>query len=81
MPIYDYKCLDCGKTIEIFQRTLQEKSVHCPHCGSNQTEKLLTAPGIVRMADSSTKGATCCGREERCETPPCSTGESCRRDR
>lgn len=81
MPIYEYKCKDCEKVIEIFQRTYEGKSISCSHCGSKNIEKIFSVPGVVKLDDSSTKGTTCCGREERCDTPPCSTGDGCRRDR
>ena len=80
MPIYDYECKSCGKITEIFQRTIKEKTVNCSNCGSTKMEKLFSAPGMVKVADPSTKGVTCCGREERCEMPPCSTGDTCQRD-
>jgi len=81
MPIYDYKCQKCGKISEIFQRKTNDKKTSCPDCDSPDMEKMFSAPGLVKMADSSISGATCCGREERCDTPPCSTDEGCRRDR
>jgi putative FmdB family regulatory protein len=80
MPIYDYKCQGCGETSEIFQRTISEVKVVCPHCGSEKLEKQFSAPGFFVKDHSRPKGRTCCGREERCDTPACSTGEGCRRD-
>ena len=81
MPIYEYKCKNCGKQIEIYQKTSSKKSITCSQCGSGNTERLFSAPSVLKVANSSTRGSTCCGREERCETPPCSTGEKCARDR
>ncbi len=80
MPIYDYKCQKCGQKVEIFQKTLTQKPVVCPDCGSTQMEKLITAPGVILKSGDRFGGSTCCGREERCETPPCSSGDGCRRD-
>ena len=81
MPIYDYKCQQCGKINEIFQRTAADKEITCSSCGSDNMEKLLSAPGAILTGSSTPEGTTCCGREERCETPPCSTVGSCKRDR
>ncbi len=39
-------------------------------------EKLPSA-GHRLAASHGNGGHTCCGREERCETSPCSTGGSC----
>ena len=77
MPIYEYKCLDCGKISEIFLRS--SESIECLTCGSKNLQRLLSASYGIRMS-ASMPGRTCCGRTERCETPPCSTEGSCGRD-
>ncbi len=79
MPIYEYRCLDCGKISEIFFRSLNSEAARCPLCGSNSLERLLSGSYSIRMG-ASTPGRTCCGRTERCETPPCSDEDTCRRD-
>lgn len=78
MPIYDFKCRECGKVSEILLRNNNE-TVRCLNCGSSDLEKLVSASCVIKNY-SSTYGATCCGRAERCEAPPCSTGNRCRRD-
>ncbi len=35
MPTYDYKCLDCGHTFEMFQRMSDEPISECPECKGN----------------------------------------------
>ena len=77
MPIYDYRCRECGKVSEIFQRGLSE-AVTCPACGSENMERLISASYMIRM-DASAPGTTCCGRTERCDVPPCASGDVCRR--
>jgi putative FmdB family regulatory protein len=77
MPIYDYKCGECGKVSEVFQRSLGEPA-KCPSCGSENVERIFSASYLIRT-ESTTPGTTCCGRTERCETPPCSTDDICRR--
>jgi hypothetical protein len=52
----------------------------CPQCGSPLLEKLFSAPNVISRWGQPSGGGTCCGREERCAAPPCSTGETCRRD-
>jgi len=79
MPIYEYKCLDCGRISEILLRSPNTETIECPICGSKNLQKLLSASYAIRM-DASMPGRTCCGRTERCETPPCSSGGVCRRD-
>jgi putative FmdB family regulatory protein len=78
MPVYDYRCGDCGKVSEIFQRSLDSQAIKCPNCGSENLEKLVSASYMIKMS-ALAPGLTCCGRTERCETPPCASGGSCRR--
>ena len=39
MPIFEYKCKDCGKTTEVLVASARAKKPACEHCGSKQTEK------------------------------------------
>lgn len=78
MPIYQYKCLECGDVSEfLILGSSDSKALACRSCGSQSLERLISAPSLLKNVTNS--GATCCGRTERCETPPCSTGERCRR--
>ncbi len=76
MPIYEYRCRDCGATFEVLVRTGTE--VRCPQCGSASRDKLISAPFVSSGQTARQAGHTCCGREERCATPPCSEGGACR---
>jgi len=79
MPIYEYKCSECGGTFEFFIQSLSSaKNAECPACGSQRVDRLLSLPNIQKEF-SPRSGATCCGREERCEKPPCSSEGHCRR--
>lgn len=77
MPIYDFKCQECGATSEMFFR-YSGQAAHCPNCGSENMERLISASYMVKT-DVADPGTTCCGQIERCETPPCSTGGVCQR--
>ena len=77
MPIYDYRCRECRRVSEVFLRSSNGEA-RCPHCGSENVERLITASYMIRT-DAAAPGTTCCGSEERCETPPCSSGDVCRR--
>jgi len=76
MPIYDYKCQECGRVSEIFLRSINSEDINCPHCGSKNLEKLISAPYMIKM-NAPMSGTACCGRTERCEAPPCSTNNQC----
>ncbi|HEY79245.1 MAG TPA: zinc ribbon domain-containing protein [Dehalococcoidia bacterium] len=77
MPIYDFRCLECGKVSEVFVRG-SEHVPRCPDCGSVNLKRLMSSSYAIRMG-SQAADTTCCGRTERCDAPPCSTGDTCRR--
>jgi putative FmdB family regulatory protein len=79
MPIYEYRCQSCGAVSEIWEGVgTRRDPIVCKKCGENALEKVLSISHAVK--NSRPKGATCCGREERCDKPPCSSGSSCQRD-
>lgn len=78
MPLYEYRCRACSATFEMLVRA--NSRVTCPHCGDSSVDKLLSAPTVLSGQTAQTAGHTCCGREERCDAPPCSTGGSCRHE-
>ncbi len=79
MPIYDFKCRDCGSVSEVFLRSADGQIVCCPDCGGENMEKLITSSYMIKT-DASASGTTCCGGTERCEKPPCTDGDGgCRR--
>jgi putative FmdB family regulatory protein len=79
MPIYDYRCRKCGKTSEVLLRS-PDSYVKCPGCGSDAMEKLISASYNIKVDRVTSDNTTCCGRAERCEKPPCSSGETCHRE-
>lgn len=78
MPIYDFKCLGCGATSEVLLLDGDTAKAKCPECGSGEMERLLSTFNTARHAGAP-PGRTCCGREERCEKPPCSQEDGCAR--
>ena len=43
MPLYDYKCTDCGSVREILQRSSDQQSVECQSC-DGQMQRQRSAP-------------------------------------
>jgi putative FmdB family regulatory protein len=78
MPMYDYRCRDCSHVQEVFLRTPTDASPTCASCGSERLERLLSAFNVLNQPAGG-GAATCCGRDSRCDSPPCSTGDVCRR--
>ncbi len=53
MPIYEYRCLDCGKTFESIQKFSDEpftkcgqSSVECPKESTGGVERVMSAPAF-----------------------------------
>ncbi|WP_072867426.1 FmdB family zinc ribbon protein [Desulfofundulus thermosubterraneus] len=78
MPVYDFKCQDCGHIWEVNISGGSGYPESCPNCQSNSLTRLFPAPYVMK-GSSRPAGTTCCGRTERCSAPPCSSGNSCRR--
>lgn len=67
MPIYEYLCDECGKEFE--ELVFGEQKVRCPHCRSENTDKLMSrcrhksggAPDSLGMASNPSSGSSCSG--------------------
>ncbi len=42
MPIYEYYCPQCAKVHELLQRISEEPLRHCPVCGSDKVQKMIS---------------------------------------
>jgi len=80
MPLYEYRCLQCGKVTEILARTSKEGPCPCSFCGSADTEKMVSVTGILRSGARKTGDKTCCGESQRCDHPRCEETGHCTRD-
>ena len=46
MPIYAYRCDDCGFAKDVLQKISDSPITLCPSCGKESFKKQLTAPGF-----------------------------------
>jgi len=84
MLTYEYKCKKCGLRFEQLQSITEEPLAACPEC-DGQVHRLISG-GIGFIAGGGKyqnkvqrghncsleqSGRTCCGRDERCNTPHC----------
>lgn len=46
MPIYEYRCSDCGFQNEYLQKLSEPPMTVCPSCGKTSFRKLLSAAGF-----------------------------------
>ncbi len=46
MPIYEYKCTECGHGLEKLQKLSDAPLVDCPECGKPGLKKMISAVGF-----------------------------------
>jgi putative FmdB family regulatory protein len=46
MPIYEYRCGECGHQEEHLQKVSEKPLAKCPACGKKSYKKLLSAAGF-----------------------------------
>ena len=46
MPIYAYRCAECGHTKDVLQKLSDPVLTTCPSCGAQAFQKQLTAAGF-----------------------------------
>jgi len=70
MPIYEYRCCDCGTTSE-FLVLRGSEAPRCPSCSSENLEKLLSAHTTIGSGRSTPgePAGGCCGSPGSCGTP------------
>lgn len=72
MPIYDYRCSDCGSTFDVYHKTREvAEDIVCPSCRSTKHMRLMSVPASAVMgsggssssspASSCESGGGCCG--------------------
>lgn len=53
MPIYEYKCKDCGCDFELYLKSSRDRPA-CPDCGSKSLEKKMSG-FVARSAEPKAK--------------------------
>jgi len=67
MPIYDYKCNDCGETYDVFHKVREVvDDVVCPSCESKEHTRLLSAPNVSVSGGTSTDFGPSCSNSGQC---------------
>jgi putative FmdB family regulatory protein len=46
MPIYEYRCSECGQDHEVLQKVSEPPLTECPSCGKPALQKQLSAAGF-----------------------------------
>ena len=82
MPIYEYECTDCGKTVEEIQAVADPPLTQCPACNNNSLRKLLSAPAFQfkgsgwYVTDYADRGKTSSGSEDSSTEKKADSSES-----
>jgi len=60
MPIYEYRCGECGDKFEKWVRTLScQDDVQCPKCGSKRVQKAVSRLGTGGSSSSVFADSSC----------------------
>jgi putative FmdB family regulatory protein len=74
VPTYTYLCPRCGEFEQ--QQTMSDSPLEsCPRCGGEVKRVIAAGPGFIMKGKGSAANcgqhSPCCGRETRCDKPPC----------
>jgi putative FmdB family regulatory protein len=75
MPTYIYECTRCGE-FEQEQAISASALDHCPTCGDVVRRLIAGGTSFVMKGGGASashcdRSTPCCGRETRCDRPPC----------
>ena len=49
MPIYEFRCQDCGQTSSVFRRTISsDVETNCPSCGGSNLARLISTFALLK---------------------------------
>ncbi len=62
MPIYEYRCGDCGHTFQVLQRIgAGTEGLKCPECGGGRIDRLLSCFASTSSGSSVSQAACSTG--------------------
>lgn len=73
MPIYAYKCTECGFEQDVMQKMSDAVLTDCPSCGKSTFAKQLSAAGF-QLKGSGYYATDFKNSGSKPETPACGTG-------
>jgi putative FmdB family regulatory protein len=78
MPIYAYRCADCGFEKDVMRKISDPPLTTCPECKTENFTKQLTAPGFQLKGSgwyaTDFKGGGCAASTKSDNLPPCQGG-------
>jgi putative FmdB family regulatory protein len=72
MPIYEFRCLDCGHVFEFLKlkKEKEEIEMKCPKCKSSQIERVLSTINVAKSGSGKTTSTM-----KSCSSGTCGTIE------
>ncbi|NWF85156.1 MAG: zinc ribbon domain-containing protein [Bryobacteraceae bacterium] len=62
MPMYEYRCEECGRLYEQLRRMSDaDADLTCPHCGSTQVKRQWSSCAISGGSSAQAGGGNCGG--------------------
>lgn len=66
MPIYEYRCRNCGRVTEILEGVGENReSPRCRHCGGTALTKMISA-SFVHVGGKTGSGMGCASSKKEC---------------
>lgn len=73
MPIYEYKCTECGQISEVVVGIVDNNAkIECSRCGSEFMEKIVSSTFTVieaKKGKTISNNTSCCGTTNPCDNP------------
>ena len=70
MPIFEYKCGDCGEAMEFLEKNSGTHRHRCIKCGGSRLDKLLSEFSVGRSRKSLPSCSICPGGEPGVDCQP-----------
>ena len=59
MPLFEYRCRECGNVTEFLEKADAKTEHQCEQCGSMKTEKILSAFAVKKGGPSRSAASSC----------------------
>jgi putative FmdB family regulatory protein len=80
MPIYEYKCEECGHQIEAIQKFSDDPLTECPNCKKQALKKMLSASAFHLKGsgwyETDFKNSSCKPDNKAASCSTCPSGDS-----
>ncbi|HPC96163.1 MAG TPA: zinc ribbon domain-containing protein [Sedimentisphaerales bacterium] len=74
MPIFEYRCEQCGHVMEVLQTSRKATRQTCAKCGSTSMKKLLSAFAVGQSKAASGPACDSCAAGPACGMDSCPGG-------